>query len=843
MKIKRTLRARFLLGAGLLALVGCGKEPGVCGTGAGNVKDEALCVGRKAESLPGADEDYFADMDYGVTKDPQAVAAALAPYVPGISPEDAVKAAAKGRNNWIAWTAGNDRLWDILSRESRGNLDFLKVLSNHPSLKQFSRDNRWQYLGLVNEPCFEKGAGPRPDRYGLWLDTRAKDCPPDPFENETKYPGVKIGARGKNIPAGSYYGYASGIVGLRLFPNPDFDEAAQKRWDPERYYTDPGYYNDKDLVKPYRVGMSCGFCHVGPNPTNPPRDPENPEWENLNSNPGAQYFWWDRIFIYEADPTSFAYQLFHTARPGALDTSLVSTDYINNSRTMNAVYGLGARLANASKLGQETLAGGGLNNAQFNDYLPADHPLAQFFEAPETVFTPRVLKDGADSVGALGALNRVFVNIGLFSEEWLEHFRALTGGKTISPFSIEVARKNSAYWSANEMQTPDLAMFFLATAKPDYLKQAPGGEAYLAGDQAKLARGKEMFAERCARCHSSKLPEKAYSFFPNGCVGPNYLDCWNKYWAWTKSDEFKGQIKAIVTANDFLQDNFLSTELRVPVTLLETNACSPLATNAIGDNIWDNFSSQSYKELPSVGTITVHHPITGEPRDYPMPAGGRGYTRPASLISLWSTAPYLLNNTVGDTEKDFYWSGSVEDRMKSFNGSIQKMLWPERRDGDRKYLTASGKEAPGVIDGTTERSYLRVPTGYLPDFLQPLVGVLHRWLPWAFGEGGVELGPIPKGTPINLIANLDLDPANKAKLLPLLIKIKKALKAIPEGASDADAIKVFDERELVDAMLEVNKCPDFVVNRGHYFGSDYFKEEPGLSDEDKLALIEFLKTL
>ena len=836
MKIKRTHRARLLLGAGLLALVGCGKEPSVCGTGAGNVEDEALCVGRNADSLPGADEDYFADMDYGATKDPQGVAAALAPYVPGISPEDAVKAAAKGRNNWIVWTAGNDRLWDILSRESRGGLDLLKTISNHPSLK-FSRDNRWQYLGLVNEPCFEKGTGPQPDRYGLWLDTRAKDCPPDPFENETKYPGVKIGARGANIPAGSYYGYATGIVGLRLFPNPDFDEAAQQRWDPERYYTERDYYYDKSLVKPYRVGMSCGFCHVGPNPTNPPADPETPKWENLNSNPGAQYFWVDRIFTYEADASSFPYQLFHTSRPGGLDTSFVSNDYINNPRTMNAVYNLGPRMLNALRLGQETLAGGSRNNAQLNDYVPPGGLLTKFFTAPDTVWTPRVLKDGADSVGALGALNRVFVNIGLFSEEWLEHFNPLVGGKNISPIEIEVARKNSSYWNANEKQTPDLALFFLATAKPDYLKNAPGGDGYLTGGQAKLARGKEMFAERCARCHSSKLPEKAYSFFPNGCVGPNYLECWNKYWEWVKTDEFKGQIKAIVMADDFLQDNFLSTELRVPVSLLETNACSPLATNAIADNIWDNFSSQSYKELPSVGTITVHHPITGEPRKYKMPASGRGYTRPASLISLWSTAPYLLNNTVGE----FYWSGSVEDRMKSFEDSIQKMLWPERREGVRKYMTASGKEAPGVIDVTAERSYVRVPAGYLPDFLQPLVGVLDRWLPWLFEGGGIEIGPIPKGTPVNLISNMDLD--KKTRVLPVIIRVKNALKALPAGASDEEAIKVFRERDLVDAMLKVNKCPDFVVNRGHYFGSDYFKEEPGLSDEDKLALIEFLKTM
>ena len=65
-------------------------------------------------------------------------------------------------------------------------------------------------------------------------------------------------------------------------------------------------------------------------------------------------------------------------------------------------------------------------------------------------------------------------------------------------------------------------------------------------------------------------------------------------------------------ADDFLVDNYLSAEFRVPVTLLHTNACSPLATNAIGGNIWNDFSSQSYKDLPSVGEITWYHPVTGE---------------------------------------------------------------------------------------------------------------------------------------------------------------------------------------------------------------------------------------
>ncbi len=167
------------------------------------VIDEARQAGRAAQTFPAADEDYFRAMDGGIALTPDEV---------------------KGRNMWLVWTGGNDRLWDELTNLTFGSFDLLKILSSNPALK-YSRDNRWNYFGLVNEPCFTKATGPNPQRYGLWLDVRSADCPADPFENPEKYPGVAIGARGKNIPAGSYYGYPSGIVGMRLLPNPDFDEA------------------------------------------------------------------------------------------------------------------------------------------------------------------------------------------------------------------------------------------------------------------------------------------------------------------------------------------------------------------------------------------------------------------------------------------------------------------------------------------------------------------------------------------------------------------------------------------------------------------------------------------
>jgi hypothetical protein len=616
---------------------------------------------------------------------------------------------------------------------------------------------------------------------------------------------------------------------------------------------------------------------VGPNPTHPPKDPENPTWADLNSNPGAQYFWFDRVFVYGADPNSFAYQDLSANHPGALDTSLISTDYINNPRTMNAVYNLGARMKNALRLGKEKVTGGEVGNKQFNDYtvVPTDSVLRKFFNPPDTVWTPRVLKDGSDSVGALGALNRVFVNIGLFSEEWLQHINPLVGGKPFTPFPIKNAEKNSSYWKATEAQTVDTALFFLAATPPDYLKDTPGGIAYLTADKAVLKRGKVVFAENCARCHSSKLPEEAYGFFKDqGCNGPDYLGCWNSYWKWTKTQEFKGKMTDIVMKDDFQADNYLSTELRIPVTLLETNVCAALATNAIKGDTWDNFSSTSYKSLPSVGEVIVHDPRDGTPRKYDMPAGGRGYIRPPSLTSVWSTAPLLLNNTLGK----FYPSGSVEDRLKSFDGGIQQLLWPEKRYCEQKdmyaegtnyakdygggygygkagggtegsceelgrtYVTRSGKKVPGIIDRTWARSSLSVPVGYLPPPLDKLPLV----------DGSLDIGPIPEGTPIGLLANMDLDKKEdiaRDVLGPLLADLKEAklkTKLLPEQATDEEIRKVFSRHELVDRLLSVNKCPDFVINRGHYFGTDYLPKDEGetpLSDQDKKALIEFLKTL
>jgi hypothetical protein len=371
------------------------------------------------------------------------------------------------------------------------------------------------------------------------------------------------------------------------------------------------------------------------------------------------------------------------------------------------------------------------------------------------------------------------------------------------------------------------------------LKDAPGAAQYLTAGQAMLARGKEVFADRCARCHSSKLPDVPAAIDLENANGPDYLTKWNQYWNWTKTDGFKTQMRQIVQRDDFLDGNYLSTELRVPATLLGINACSPLATNAIAGNVWDNFSSQSYKQLPSVGSIKVRHPVTGVEYDYPLPAGGRGYIRPASLVSAWSTAPFLQNNTVGH----FEWSPSVEARMRSFDDSIEQMLWPEKRQKDALFLNENGPGV-GIIDRITVDSYLDVAEGYVPDYLYPFVNLGRRLFPFVTGTGySIRLGPFPKGMPVGLITNMDtlgseLPPAeqqeHRKKILSLLRRAKEEVRTHDDLPSILG--------NLVEDMLAVSKCKDFVVNKGHYFGTSYFAEEPGLGDDDKRALIALLKT-
>jgi len=77
-----------------------------------------------------------------------------------------------------------------------------------------------------------------------------------------------------------------------------------------------------------------------------------------------------------------------------------------------------------------------------------------------------------------------------------------------------------------------------------------------------------------------------------------------------------------------------------------------------------------------------------------------------------------------------------------------------------------------------------------------------------------------------------------------VVDLVRALRELPQDADDDTAREAF--APYVDQLIDLSTCPDYVVNRGHYFGTDLLPEsedEPGLGDDDKEALIGYLKTL
>src|SRR5215469_3295991 len=93
--------------------------------------------------------------------------------------------------------------------------------------------------------------------------------------------------------------------------------------------------------------------------------------------------------------------------------------------------------------------------------------------------------------------------------------------------------------------------------------------------------------------------------------------------AFIKGNSYSEYVKQITTLaggasedlDPFIKDNFLSTEIRVPITLLGTNSGRAVATNGMRGQMWANFSSETYKSLPAVGEVRFFNPFSGKPVD------------------------------------------------------------------------------------------------------------------------------------------------------------------------------------------------------------------------------------
>jgi mono/diheme cytochrome c family protein len=635
---------------------------------------------------------------------------------------------AHGRDTWYFWTGGDSdadgavvgdqALWRDLAIESHGTFDLLQAIDSR------YRGERFKRFGVISDPDCTKATAP--DEYGLWLDV----CSSPDVPNIPDIPGAP-----------------SGVIGLRRFANPKFNKAA---WSIKKYLADPA-----SVEPPYLVGMACGFCHVGFNPLHPPADPENPEWLNLHPGIGNQYLR-EQIFNTAKYPSSrglkandFEWQIARAEPPGTAETSQVATDHINNPNVINNIVYLNYRPKHAE--------------------VTADGVTRDVYH---------ILKDGADSVGAAclddprelpGADDaacagmRVYVNIGLCASIWITLQDPVYGlRRQQSPFIPSMARKENKAcnegWTGTEARATGLEAF-LRTLSPLRLADADrsqnAGRPYVPADETVLKQGKIAFANNCARCHSSKRPPAT----PPGSDTEWYREA--------------------VLKDDFLVDNFLSDDERHPVSETGTNIERAMASNATEGNIWQEFSSTTYKTLPTVkidGLVDPLHPwlqlSTVEAK------GGRGYYRTPTLANIWATAPFLHNNSVGDFNDD----PSIKGRLSAYQNAMEKLLWPERRIG------------LGTIRKTTRASTFKYP------------------------EGGSVC--IAKNSPIDLFTNVD-------RVTPEAFRRDNFFTRILCHITGTGALN--------GLFLLSDNAPDFVQDRGHTFGAD-------MSDSDKLALIEYMKT-
>ena len=149
--------------------------------------------------------------------------------------------------------------------------------------------------------------------------------------------------------------------------------------------------------------------------------------------------------------------------------------------------------------------------------------------------------------------------------------------------------------------------------------------------------------------------------------------------------------------------------------------------------------------------------------------------------------------------------------MAAYQDGMTKLLWPERRLGVGSMLV------------TTEESTL-------PDFFPMLIKMMPEFsdLPGL----NLDLITVPKGTPVNLLMNLH---AKDVKTV-LQAYVDRVLQGQPRTKFAELREKNHDAaiRQMMEKMLEVNVCPDFIEDRGHTYGNQ-------LSDDDKEALIEYIK--
>lgn len=698
-----------------------------------------------------------------------------------------------------------------------------------------------------------------------------KDVALDPDDPHTK--GGKVDQR--HSACDLRFGTSTGALGIRKFPNPRFDADKWKAlnggtasWEGFNRKLDAatGIESDSRVSKladasiepPFLIGTSCGSCHIAFDPLNPPADPAHPKWENIKGLVGNQYTRMSELLGSGMPKTALEYQMFAHARPGVTDTSAISHDQVNNPGTINALINVAQRPVfkgeAVSKWRKVASCAAGQDEARCWCEPGRDGKCWQFSTRTDDV-TPvflggtkvnlpgihHILKGGEDSTGAHEAIQRVYFNIGSCSEQcWVNHFTDMRQvdpeqrGFGQTPFNVGQCRRDCPNFRAVEDRLQNILDFFasaesdqtdlqVARANVRKAKGAPAayGRAELVADLEKefgkgaVARGQTVFAENCARCHSSIPEAEGGAFKGRDFAAP--------------SEAHPRKVRA----------DFLGNDQATPVTEVGTFRCRALHSNHMAGHLYMEYASDVLRTRPVVADL---------PEPEALKNGGRGYYRNISLVNVWATAPFMHNNAIGpevcgnpaNKENDFHraryadennalladqpacvrYDPSVEGRFDLYKRSMHELLNPKARGRKVTLTNADLLIDLGIrpLDGKVEKplggfGQVKIPKGASAGFLN---GLLHKQL-----IGDLFLA---KRDPARLEA------AGRKDLVPTLQAI--ADEVLKNPARFVEILR--EKRDFLSAHYQ--SCDQMVENEGHRFGED-------LSDADKKAVTAFLATL
>jgi hypothetical protein len=364
---------------------------------------------------------------------------------------------------------------------------------------------------------------------------------------------------------------------------------------------------------------------------------------------------------------------------------------------------------------------------------------------------------------------------------------AIFTNATQKQFSVKQCYQDCEAWNHADAKMDEL-LAYLLTIGPTYLDKAtdvdgtPGAGLI---DDALVPEGRRVFIRNCARCHSTKtIPEfvdqsndaTMEDFYKGHIFGGfhNWQREFSDDFIESKAfQEFLDQDSALPKQIVADGQDWLGNDQRTPYQEIGVNRCRALHSNNLRGHIWAELSSETYHESEPQGTL----PRTLNPL---LPAiggmeafgtrytvdGGRGYMRNVSLLSVWSSAPLLHNNSLGPylVRDDGLPDYSVKARVEVFEAAMQLLLM-----SDDPAVTPHRE-----LVSTVAPNDIGVPTRVDDK------GFFHLTL--------------EKGSPIGYMASVN------------------------------------PHRPFFSL------CDDYVDNKGHQFGVD-------LPEEEKRALIEFLKTL